>query len=177
MSSIRRAGKVISGLLMIIGSILFIMFPKDGAIYVVLCIDIALLLYGMRMIIYYITLARFMVGGIMTLYKSIIVIDFGLFVFYLYEIPYRLVMFYLAGVMAFHGVTVILSAMESRRLEVPFWRGKLAYGVINILLVIVSVLMMDSMKTVAYIFSISLIHSAIYNIVSAFRKSAVIYIE
>lgn len=176
MSSIRRFFKIIYGMLLILSAVLLLIKPKEAAIYVILVLDIALLIYGLRMFVYYFTMARFMVGGIVTLYKSIIVIDFGLFIFYLDNLPYRLMMLYLVAIMGLHSITTILGSFEMKRVENRNWKIRLAYGVITMMLAIGSLFMFETENIVTIIFCIGLINSAFYNIVAAFRKSAIIYI-
>lgn len=176
MSSIRRIVKILYGLLMLLGAAILLLYPEEGAVIVILILDMMLLIYGFRMLIYYFSMARFMVGGIMTLYKSIIVIDFGLFMFYLYQIPYRLVMLYLVGVMALNGVTSLLGAVEMMRLENHSWKFRIVYGAINLILVVTSLFMLGSVRMVTFVFSLGLINAAFYQIASALKKSAIIYI-
>lgn len=176
MSSIRRVGKILYGLLMLLCAVLLQYVPEDGAAIVIFILDISLLIYGIKMLVYYFTMARFMVGGVMTLYKSIIVIDFGLFIFYLNQIPYRLMMLYLIGVMALNSVTSLLSAFEMIRLENHSWKFKIIYGAVNMILAIMSLFMLGSLRMVTAVFSLGLINAAVYNIVSALKKSAIIYI-
>lgn len=177
MNSLKRISKIIIGLFMLVGSILLLIWPKEGYLFVVFFIDVTFLLYGIRLFVYYFTMARYMVGGIMTLYKSIILIDFGLFIFTLEDTPYKLVMLYLVGIMAFNGVVTILGAMDSKHLESPTWRRKLIHGVIRLAFAACCLFVWDSPEMVTYIYSLSLLHSAVYNIASAFRKSAIIYIK
>lgn len=94
--------------------------PTDGFYLVVLLLDISLLLYGFKMLVYFLTMARYMTGGIMTLYKSIIAIDLGLFVLNLEDAPKKLVMIYLICMMIFSGIIIILSAMEARKIDAPW---------------------------------------------------------
>lgn len=176
MGSMRRLSRLLYGIFMLASAILLIAFPKDGALFVVAIIDIVLLIYGLRMLIYYFALSRFMVGGIMTLYKSIIVIDFGLFLFYLDEIPYKIVMLYLIGLMAFNAVRSILSAHEMKRLGNTAWKRRFIYGVIKLAFALGSFFAHDSMEVVTIMYSLGLIHAAVFNIESAFKKSAIIYI-
>lgn len=176
MRSIRRVFRIIYGIILLLCVAILLTIPKEGAAIVIFILDIALLIYGFRMIIYYCTMARFMVGGIMTLYKGIIVIDFGLFIFYMYRIPYRLMMLYLIGVMALHSATSILNAFEMKRLENSAWKYRLGYSLVNMTLAIVSLFMLGSTQMVTYIFCLGLINTAFYNISSALRKSAIIYI-
>lgn len=177
MSGIRRLSKLIYAIFMLIGSVLLLVYPKEGYFFVVLIIDITLLIYGIRMLIYYFALARYMVGGIMTFYKSIIVLDFGMFMFNLDETPYKLVMLYLAVVMIFNAIITILGALDSKRLDVPGWSRRLAYGVVKMVLALGCLFLWNNMEVVTYVYSIALIHTALYNIATALKKSAMVYIK
>lgn len=176
MSNFRRMYNLIKGFFMLLCASLLMVHPKDGAVFVILILDLELLIHGIRMIIYYFTMARYMVGGIMTLYKSIIIIDFGLFIFFMEDIPYRLMLMYLLAVMAMHSITTILGSLEMKRMENHSWKVKMANGVINISLVIFALFMFGSEQMVTIIFCIGLINTAFYNIAVSLKKSAIIYI-
>lgn len=177
MSSVRRIKNLIFGILMLIGSYVILRNPEEGYYFVVLVLDITFLAYGINMLVYYLTMARFMTGGIMTLYKSIIAIDFGLFIFNLDETPKRLVMVYLIGVMAFNSVVTILNALDAKKLEVSSWKSKLVYGIVKLILAITCLIFWNFGQMVIWVYCVGLIHSAVYNIVAAFRKTAIIHIE
>lgn len=162
---------------MLIASGILIVFPEDGHYAVVFFLDISLLIYGIRLLIYYFTMARFMIGGIMTLYKSIIVIDLGLFVFNMTDIPQRLTMIYLIAVMAFDGIIDILNGIESKKLDAGQWKNQFTYGLIKLIIAIISVFFLNSVQMMTYIYCIGLIHSAFSNIYGAFRRTAIVYIE
>lgn len=85
-------------------------------------------------------------------------------------------MIYLVSVMALNGVTAILSAWETRRFANPAWKSKLLYGVVKLLLVVVSLFVVESTQLLTIMYCIGLIHTAFYSIGQAFKKSAIIYI-
>lgn len=177
MSSMKRLRSIVVSLLMIFGCMVLLISPKEGYVIVVFILDITFLVYGFRMLVYYFTMARYMVGGIMTLYKSIIAIDFGLFVINLKETPIRLIMLYLMGLMLFHGITAILAAVDAKKLEYALWKRKFIYGLVMLVLTGSCIFLWDSAQAVTVIYCLGLIHAAIYNIVKAFQKTAIIHIE
>lgn len=177
MHSITRIKNIVWGILMLLGGLLMMVAPKDTYLLVILLLDISFLLYGIRMLVYYFTMTRYMVGGIMTLYKSIIAIDFGIFIFGLDDVPGRIVMLYLMGIMVFNGAVVILSGIDSMKLKAPFWKTKLVYGGGMLLLAVACLFSWDSVKTVTIIYGLSLIHSGLYNIAKAFQRTAIIHIS
>lgn len=176
MSSIRRIQNIIVGILTLIGSMIILIDSENGYFWVVLMIDITLLFYGIRMLIYYFTMARFMVGGIMTLYKSIIAIDFGVFMFGLDDTPRRLTMLYLIGIMIFNGIVSLLTAVDSKRMQTSFWKYRFAYGIVRIAFALICLIFWDSDQMVTLIYSIGLIHAGLYRIASSFHRTAIIHI-
>lgn len=175
MTAGKRVLNVISGVVMLLCSVGMMLYPDDGYVFVVLFVDISLLLYGLRMLVYYFTMARFMVGGIATFYKSIIAIDFGMFVFSIDSIPQKYAMLYLIFCMAFSGVVDILRAMESRRISAP-WRLHISYGMLKFVTAVICLFFLSSVKVLTYIYCIGLVHSAVLAFINAFRKSAIVYI-
>lgn len=177
MSNTKRILKVLKGLVTILFCILLVIQPDDGYLFVVFILDISLLLYGFRLLIYYFTMARYTVGGIETLYKSIIVLDLGLFVFSLDTTPQKFVMLYLIIGLAFSGAVDILDAVGAKKLEAGSWKYQFSYGLVKIVIAVVCLFFLDSMKIVTFVYCLGLVHSAISDIVSAFRKTAIAYIE
>lgn len=166
----KRLNLIFMGILLIICGILLIEYPDKGHGFVVLILDVTLLLYGFRLFVYYFTMARFMVEGISILYKSIIIIDFGLFVFTMSNTPRRLTMLYLVGLLAFDGVTDVLRALEKMKLEATSWRFELFCGSVKIILCIISLFFLDSVRIMSYIYAAGMLHSGVSNIIAAFRK-------
>lgn len=165
-----------SGLVTLLCSVGMMLYPNEGYAFVILFLDISLLLYGLRMLIYYFTMARFMVGGIMTFYKSIIVIDFGMFVFSLEQTPQKYAMLYLIVCLAFSGAVDILQSVESRRLSGP-WRLHIIYGFLKVGSAVTCLFFLNSMRVVTFLYCIGLIHSAVFSFISAFRKTAITYVD
>lgn len=176
MSTARRIMKILTGIVMIVCSILMMRHPDVGCYIVVLILDISLLAFGFRLLIYYFTMARFMVGGLATLYKSIIIIDFGMFIFGLSSLPQRSIMLYLIGCNAFSGGVDILEALGARKLE-GSWKFEFAYGLVEILVSIVCLFFLDSFRILTIVYCVGLIQSALMKMIGALRKTAIVYID
>lgn len=161
---------------MLLLALYLLLEPTDGFYLVVLLLDISLLLYGFKMLVYFLTMARYMTGGIMTLYKSIIAIDLGLFVLNLEDAPKKLVMIYLICMMIFSGIIIILSAMEARKIDAP-WKNRFIYGVVKLILALYCLCMWDTQQMVSVIYSAGLIHSAFHNVRLTSRKTALFHIR
>lgn len=111
-----------------------------------------------------------------TFYKSIIVIDFGMFVFGLDQMPQKYAMLYLIACLAFSGAVDILHSVEARRLSAP-WRLHFGYGCLKVGTAIICLLFLNSIKVVTYLYCIGLIHSAVFSFIRVFRKTAIVYVE
>lgn len=170
----KRVTRIVIGIIMLILAGILLVYPKYGYYFVIFILDIMLLIYGFKLLFYYFTMARFMVGGIVTLYKSIVMIDFGLFISGLPTAPKRLAMIYLIVCLAFSGITDIFHAMDAKHL-LGAWKYEIACGVIKVLIAAVCIGFLDSTNTLVYVYSVGLIHTAITYIVTAFRKTAIMY--
>ena len=176
MSNAKRVWKALTGLFTILCCVLMILYPDDGFYFIVLILDVSLLLYGLRLLLYYFRLARYMVGGMMTLYKSIIVIDFGLFAFGLGSMPQRYVMLYLIISYVFYGALDIIDAVGARKLGAS-WKYQLGYGLVKAVAGFACVFYLDNMRIITVLYCALLLYSALSDIISAFRKTAIVYIE
>lgn len=176
MTASKRILRFFIGIMMLLCSAGMMLFPKVGYAFVILFLDISLLLYGLRLLVYYFTMARFMVGGIATFYKSIIVIDFGLFVFGLEQMPQKYAMLYLIACLAFSGAVDILRSVEARRLSAP-WRLHISYGFLKVGTALACLFFLNSVNVVTFLYCIGLIHSAVFSFITAFRKTAIVYVE
>lgn len=162
---------------MIISGIIMVLYPESGYLLVVMILDITLLAYGIKSLVYYFTMARYMVGGQACLYKGIIALDFGIFAFNLDDLPKRIVLLYLVGCMAFTGIIDVLHSLEARRLRAKNWKYECFYGTCKVLFAIAALFFHDSLRILTLIYSAGLFHSAISNIITAFRKTAIVYVN
>lgn len=177
MNSGQRIKNILIGLLIILGSIILIALPEEGLIITAAVLSLSLFIYGIRMLIYYLTMARHMVGGRIMLYLAVIVLDFGMFTMMMTSIPKIYIALYLLAIYAFSGAIDILRALEAKKYQASSWRFKLISGVINIVIAILCVVFIGSTNMIVYLYCAGLIYSAIVRIVTAFRKTAIVYIQ
>lgn len=175
MTASKRLLRILSGIVMLLCSAGMMLYPQVGYAFVILFLDLSLILYGLRMLVYYFTMARFMVGGIATFYKSIIAIDFGMFVFGLDQMPQKYAMLYLIFCLAFSGAVDILRSVEARRLSAP-WRLHAGYGLVKVGSAVICLFFLNSIKVVTFLYCVGLIHSAVFSFITAFRKTAIVYV-
>ena len=177
MTKLRRIGNILLGLLMIAGSILLNMFTEDAYPVIVFLLAVSLLLYGIRMFVFYFRMARHMVGGRAMLYRAVIAVDLGIFTMSLTDVPLLYVMLYLAGVHGFAGAIGILRSNEARKLQAPSWRLNLVHGIINVIMAILCLVFLKSIETAVLIYTIGLAYSGVMRIVSSARNTAIVYIQ
>ena len=81
MSKLQRLNSFVVGVLMILFCVLLVIDPKNNYILVVLALAIYMLFLAVKMLWYYFTTAKLMVGGKKILYQGIVELDLALFGF------------------------------------------------------------------------------------------------
>jgi len=180
MSRFDRVKNIIIGLFMIAWAAAIVLIPTFGYPFIVVTLCITLVVRGVRSLVYYFTMARHMVGGLSILYIAILVLQLGLFALSLSDVPRLFVTVYLVGAHAYDGVIAVLRAFEEKALEYPKWKMKMLAGAMNIavaLAALVCGILIESTAVMVYIYGAGLVYSAVIKIVSAFRKTSVVYIQ
>ena len=178
MNSLQRIKKFLSGLGMLLGSIILIAEPEDGYYIVATLLSFSLLLAGIKSLVYYFTMARNMVGGKSILYKALVKTDLGLFTITTITIPKIYLICYLLFSHAFSGVVDMMKAVEDKKLHASSWRMSFIYGLGNLLIAVVAFIcaLNQSTALVVDIYCIGLAYSGIMQMAASFRKTAIIYI-
>ena len=179
MSKFQRILNIVSGLFFLGCGMLMLISPNKGYYFVALILSLSLILWGIRLLVYYVTMARYMVGGKFILFFGLIILDCGLFTVTLASVPPMYVVLYLLVVHAFGGLVDILRGNEARRLEAPKWQRSIAFGAINIIIALVALgcgILRNSPDVVVVIYGLGMIYSAFGRIISAFRRTEIIYI-
>lgn len=176
----KRISNIFIGAILMIFALSLIFFPKNSMNIIASVLNIAVYIYGFRLLWYYSRMARHMVGGKAILYMAIIVLDAGLFMTSSIVIGDYVVAAYLLILFAFSGFINILRAIEAKNNGSPRWKFKFITGVLNVLfaisLLVFGLILHDS-DYLAVGFGISLVYSAAIRIVTAFRKTAIVYIQ
>ena len=178
MNRVQRIQKFLSGLCMLLGSLLLVVEPESGYYVIAILLSLSLLLSGIRYMIYYFTMARNMVGGKSIFYRALILMDLGLFTMTVITIPKIYLICHLLVSHGFSGVVDMLKAYEDKKMEASSWRMSFVYGLGNLLisLTALSCAVVRLNWLVVDIYSIGLAYSGIMQMVSAFRRTAIIYI-
>jgi len=177
MSKIQRLKNIVLGLIMILIGVVMIWFPEEGYVFVTLILSFSLILSGLRSLAYYLLMARHMVGGKSILVRGIILLDLGLFTLTLTDIPKIYVILYLLGCHIFAGMVDIMRAVEAKRYKARLWRYNLAYGIANLSVAVSCLACIRSTGMLVVIYCTGMIYSACVRIVSAFRRTAIVYIS
>ena len=165
MNNLQRVGAVVTGILMLITGAILFWFPEEGTYIVAIILAAALFLMGAQLLIYYFTMARRMVGGKSVLLLGIFLLDFCAFTVTILDEPGVMIMMYLVG-----------WAREARTHR-GAWKLKALTGVVKICIAAACTIHWSNMPVLTMIYSIGLCYAAIARIISAFRKTEVVYIQ
>ena len=179
MTLMQRIQKILSALFMVLCAVIVLVAGEDGLLLITLFLCISMILYGLRSLIFYFTMARYMVDGRSSLYKGLIVMDLGIFTITVLNDPHVFIILYLLAVNAFTGTIDILRALEARKLQSPSWRLNLAAGVVSIFFALAAAvcgLILKNTQILLDIYVIGVLWAAAVKLVSAFRKTAIVYI-
>ena len=84
---------------------------------------------------------------------------------------------YLLGFHAFAGLVNVLRALEAKRYKSSSWRINMAQGVASILTALICMIFYRNETLLVYCYCAGMIYSAALRIYSAFRRTAVVYIQ
>lgn len=178
MNSIQRVRKFLFGLGMLLGSIILAVDPEQGYHIIAVILSLSMLIAGIRSLTYYFTMARNMVGGKSVFYKALILIDLGLFTMTVITIPKIYLVCHLLISHGFSGIVDMLRAYEDKKMQASSWRMSFVYGFGNLVISIAALICAINRMNwlVVDIYSAGLAYSGIMQMVSAFRRTAIIYI-
>ena len=177
MSRGQRISSILYGIATIIAAILLLIYRSHAYEVIILVLGIGFTISGIRQLIYYFTMARYMVDGKGILYRGIILINFGVLTTSISNVPKIYILLYLAAINGFSGLVEILRANETRLYRGQAWRLKLTHGIINLTLAVICILFVRWQNTAVYIYSIGLIYSGLARIGSAFRRTTFMFIR
>lgn len=177
MTKLQRIGSLVFGLLMIACGIVLLLEPQNGLIVVAAILAAALVLFGVRMLVYYIRMARHMVGGLTVLIIAIIAIDVGAFgAAMVVENPVLAIAMYLSTYHTVAGFLSIARGIESKMFR-SSWIPKVVTGLISLALASLCTSFVNSGEVVIWIFCIGLFYSAVVRLVEAFRPTDIVFIQ
>ena len=176
MTSLQRIANLALGLLMIVCGVILLLEPKGGLLVVAFILGLAVLLYGVRKLMYYVRMARHMVGGLAVLFIAVIAIDIGVFAVAVVDNPQLAIAFYLICYNVLVGVLSIARGIESKLFGAP-WVLRIVHGLVNLALAGLCIAFANSNETIIWVFCIGLFYSAGVRVVSAFKPTEIIYVQ
>ncbi len=177
MTKMQKIRSVITAIASLICAMVMILYPRLGIDLVLIVMILSLTTSGIYTLGYYFTMARYMVDGQLVLIKGIVVLNLGLLMISLSNAPLQYVMIYLLICHGFSGLTEILHALDIRSMQIAAWKRDFAVGAVNLVLCVICAIFINSANTMVYIYSLTLIHSALSKIINATKKTALVYIQ
>ena len=180
MSYFQRIKNVVIGIFMILFAILLLFAPKYSYPLIAIIVSALVFVYGFRLLIYYFRMARYMVGGKSTLCQAVIILDLALFTSTMAFMGDIFIMIYLLGIYAFAGFVDILRAIEAIRMKASNWKLKFITGLISVLFavsLVVAGAIKGNLEIIVYGYCFSLFYSAVVRIATAFKRTAIVYIQ
>lgn len=176
MTKIQRIRSILVGMVMLVCTAVLVLFPEFGYSFIAAVLSLSLVAYGVRLLVYYSSMARHMVGGRGLLYLGVIVLDLGVFTAVIANIPQLHIMVYLLAVHLATGAISVARGVEAKRADAPLWKYSMSSGIANLLLAVACLAFIWAPSAVIYIYAAGLAYTACLRIASAFRPTAVVYI-
>ena len=177
MSKVRRVLTIIVSLFGILGAVILMLIPDYSYEVLALGISLTLVYYGVRYIIYYLTNAQHMVGGKWFLLIGIIMFDMGVFVTAIYDRAQRITLIYIISAQLIAAVLGLIRTIGDKKDNNPSWKLHLAQTIASFIQVILCVVFINSDMVPLYLYCIYAIYTAILLIISAFKKTAIVYVQ
>lgn len=176
MSRIRKIYNVVTGIVMLLLSLLLILDGENSIELIAGILVLSLLVRGIRLILYYFLSARHMIGGLWVLIAAIFLLELSMFTSTMDDYPRLYVILYLLCYHAFSGFVNLMRGLEARRYQSPEWKPNVIHGAFDFLIAMACLVFLRSSAMLAAAYGITLAWSALLRIASAFRRSEVIYI-
>lgn len=176
MTRIQRIRETVLGLIMALYAIVLVFGGADSYPAIVAILSLIYTFRGLSTIVYYFSMARFMTGGRTLLYKGVILLDFGIITSTLTDVPRVYVLLYLIMMHAFSGAVEILRAREAAAYG-GSWKLKMFHGIMDLIMALVCVVFIRLPHIAVLVFAATLFYSAVLRIISAFRKTKLVYIR
>lgn len=177
MTKTKRVFTIIGAFLAIQGSLILMLVPNYALEIIAAGLGFTLVFYGLKYLLYYLTHAQHMVGGKWFLLIGLILLDAGIFAGTVYDKAKVLTILYIAGAHLIGAGLNIVRAVGNRKDNNRGWKIDMAQGVGNIILVLLCIIFMHDVIIPVYIYCISAIYTAILMLISAFKKTAIVYVQ
>ncbi|MBQ6401140.1 MAG: DUF308 domain-containing protein [Firmicutes bacterium] len=176
MTQVQRVKDVLFGVVMILAGAIFCIAPNECYPLLTAMLCLGMTFRGIKLLFFYFRMARFMVDGRSMLYQAVIMIDLGLFTGALTQVPLMYVMLYLIAIHMFTGGIDVLRALEAKKMG-SHWKVTMGSGIVNILLAILCLVFIKVTSIAVMIYAVGLIYAGVIKIITAFRKTTMVYIQ
>ena len=177
MTKYQRVESFIVGMIMLISGAVMLFFPEEGFYCIAVILGVSLVLKGVQSLVYYFTMARFMVGGKAILFNGVMILDFGIFTFSMVDEPKVYILIYLIAFHGFSAVVNLLQGVREKSSRTGAWKIDLFQGTGNLLIILVCFLFRQSTEILVYLYCGGLFYSAALRILSAVRKNDIVFIQ
>ncbi len=177
MTYFQRIKEIVLNLMKIAGALLIMSDPSWGYLVIILILSVVMTFMGIKGLVYYFTMARFMVDGRGIFYKGVILLDFGILAGTLTDVPQYYIFLYLIAIHAFSGLVEILRAREEKEYQSRLWIMKGMHGLIDFFIAVACIVFIRYPDIAVLIYCIGVIYSAVTSILYAFRKTRFVYIQ
>ena len=177
MTKFQRIKECLFGAAVLFYGVSILAFFKDGYIVLVAVLALSMFIYGIKELIFFIAMARHMVGGLSTLYRGIIATDLGIFTMSISNIPKIYILLYFVAIHGISGGIQLLHALETKKQGAPGWRLKMLLSLGNLFIALACIAFIRSEDIVVIIYAIGLFYSGTIRILYAIRKTDIIYIQ
>ena len=177
MSKPRRVWNIIVANFMIQSAVLLMFVPDIAFEIIASCVGLVLTFYGIKYLFYYLTHAQHMVGGKWLLLAGLLLFDFGIFASILIDQTRSIVIIYVISGHLVAAVLGIVRAVSNKGDGNSGWKIDLAQGIGNIILVVLCLVFIKHVEIPVFIYSASIIYSAILKIIQSCKRTAIVYVQ
>jgi len=175
MSIPKRIGNVVLALIMIIGAVIILLVPEIGYPVAMGYISIYLIVKGIVLFVYYFSMARHMVGGRNELFKGLIYLDCGLYLFFSVAVPQQFVLSFILIVIGIDAVIHLIRAVQLKKAGASLWKPKIIMAAIGICAIIVANVFTGSPEVFGWIYALWIFSEAAEKLYYSFRKTKLFY--
>lgn len=177
MTKYQRAESFFTGVLLLVAGTVMLFFPEEGFYCIAMILAGSLILKGVQSLIYYFTMARFMVGGKAVLFSGVMILDFGIFTMSMVDEPKIYILVYLITFHGFSAVVNLLKGIREKLSHTGAWKTDVFQGSGNLLIILACCLFRQSAGVLVALYCGGLFYSAALRIISALRKNDIVYIQ
>ena len=177
MSKTKRVWTIIGAVFAIQTALFLMIIPEIAFLLIAAFVGLWLTFYGLKYLIYYMTHAQHMVGGKWFLLLGLLMFDMGMFATLLIDQAQMIMIIY---VVAAHFVAAVLNfarAYSNKGDGNPGWKIDLAQGIGNISQVVLCLVFINYVEVPVFIYCSGVIYSSILNIITACKKTAIVYVQ